>query len=247
MVLASYGSILVAWLVAAATLPSELMPGPIATFEFVGRQIERGVLWMHLWATTRRVVIAFAMGMTLGVVLGAAMGLSKTVDRLLQGWLIAGLTVPRILLFVMSYLIFGLSDTAAIAALVVTIMPTIIVSIREGTRAIDGKLVEMARVYKRPEPVIWRKVVLPQLTPFIVGTSRSSLSLAWKMVVLAELLGRTNGVGYQISFYFQMFNMTGILGYGVTMMLILAFIDLVLLGRWQRTAFKWRARAGSDA
>lgn len=240
-------SILLAWILAATLLPSELMPGPIETTRFVVRQIERGVLFMHLWATARRVLIAFSLGMTIGVVVGTMMGLSRTADRLLQGWLIAGLTVPRILLFVMSYLIFGLSDMAAIAALIVTIIPTIVVQVREGTRAIDVKLVEMAQAYHRRRPAIWRHVVLPQLTPYIVGTARSSLSLAWKMVVLAELLGRTNGVGYQISFYFQMFNMVGILGYGVTMMIILAIVDLVLLGRWQRSAFKWRAEAHADA
>lgn len=224
------------------------MPGPIDTGRFVLRQIERGVLWMHLWATARRVLVAFAAGMAIGVFAGAAMGLSRTVDRALQGWLIAGLTVPRILLFVMSYLIFGLTDTSAIVALVVTIIPTIVVQVREGTRAIDGKLVEMARAYHRPRTTIWRKVVLPQLMPYVVGTARSSLSLAWKMVVLAELLGRTSGVGYQISFYFQMFNMVGILGYGVTMMIILALVDLILLGRWQRSAFRWRASpGGADA
>jgi len=246
-VVGSYVSILIAWIVAAAVLPSELMPGPIETMRFVVREIERGVLFMHLWATARRVLIAFAAGLTIGVVVGAAMGLSRTTDRLLQGWLIAGLTVPRILLFVMSYLIFGLSDTAAIAALIVTIIPTIVVQVREGTRAIDHKLVEMARAYHRPRTTIWRQVVLPQLMPYIVGTARSSLSLAWKMVVLAELLGRTNGVGYQISFYFQMFDMVGILGYGVTMMIVLAIVDLVLLGRWQQRAFRWRATVGADA
>ena len=242
-----YGSILVAWLVAAAVLPSALMPGPVETVEFIGKEFERGTLLNHLWATARRVVIAFAAGLALGVALGAAMGISNVVDRLLQGWLIAGLTIPRIILFVMSYLIFGLSDTAAIGALIVTILPTIMVQVREGTRALDSKLIEMAQAYRRPRATIWRKVILPQLMPYVIGTARSSLSLAWKMVVLAELLGRTNGVGYQISFYFQMFNMTGILAYGLTMMIILAIIDLVLLGAIERAAFRWRKPAGASA
>ncbi|MDZ7799297.1 MAG: ABC transporter permease subunit [Trueperaceae bacterium] len=232
-----------AWIVAATALPSELMPGPVATVEFIAREFERGTMLNHLWATARRVVIAFGAGMIIGVAVGAAMGISWWIDRLLQGWLIAGLTIPRIILFVMAYLIFGLSDSAAINALIVTILPTIVVQVREGTRAIDDKLVEMARAYRRPRVTIWRKVILPQLMPYIIGVARSSLSLAWKMVVLAELLGRTNGVGYQISFYFQMFNMTGILAYGLTMMIILAFIDLVLLGAVQRSAFKWRKPA----
>lgn len=236
----SWASLLVAWFVAAEVLPSSLMPGPVETFRFVGREFERGVLLMHLWATARRVLIAFAIGMTIGVVTGAAMGLSRRVDRLLQAWLIAGLTIPRIVLFVMAYLIFGLSDTSAIVALIVTIIPTVVVQVREGTRALDEKLIEMARAYGRHRFAIWRHVVLPQLMPYVVGTARASLALAWKMVVLAELLGRTSGVGYQVAFYFGMFDMTGILGYGVTMMIILAFVDLALLGWLERRAFRWR-------
>lgn len=244
----SYASILIAWIVAAAVLPAAFMPGPLETLRFIVREYERGVLVMHLWATAQRVLIAFGIGIVIGVMTGAAMGLSGRVDRLLQAWLIAGLTIPRIILFVMAYLLLGLTDASAIAALVITIIPTIVVQVREGTRAVDEKLIQMARAYGRPPSAIWRHVVLPQLMPYIIGTARSSLSLAWKMVVLAELLGRTNGVGYQVSFYFQMFDMVGIIGYGVTMMVILGFIDLVLLGALQRRAFRWRPRrAGTVA
>ncbi len=104
------------------------------------------------------------------------------------------------------------------------------------------KLVEMATAYSRPPLLIWRKVILPQLLPYLIGTARGALSLSWKMVVLAELLGRTSGVGYQISFYFQMFNMRGILAYGLAMMVILALIDLVFIGFIQNSAFRWRRR-----
>jgi NitT/TauT family transport system permease protein len=58
--------------------------------------------------------------------------------------------------------------------------------------------------------------------------------------VLAELIGRTTGVGYQISFYFQMFNMRGILAYGLTMMLVLAVIDIGIMNGLERRIFRWR-------
>lgn len=239
--LLSYLSIVGVWVLAAALMDSDLMPGPLATLEFVANEFQRGVLLMHLGATVRRVLIAFVIALVVGIAVGAAMGRSRRVDELLEGWLLAGLTIPRIILFVMAYLLLGLSDSAAIAALVVTVLPTVVVQIREGTRALDSDLIEMATAYRRPRTAIWRRVILPQLMPYVVGTSRASLSLAWKMVVLAELLGRTSGVGYQISFYFQMFNMKGILAYGVTMMLILALIDVVVFGAIQRSAFRWRS------
>ena len=238
--LVSYGSLLALWVIGSQLLPT-LLPGPLETLRFIAREYERGTLLTHLWITTQRVVVAFFVAMLVGVAVGAAMGMSRRIDNLFQGWLIVALTIPRILLFVVAYLTIGLSDRALIFALIITVIPTIVVAIREGTRAIDTSLVEMAQAFRRPRDVVWLKVILPQLTPFIVGTARGSLALSWKMVVLGELLGRTSGVGYQISFYFQFFNMTGILAYGVTMMVLLAVIDLGLMGSLQRMAFRWRA------
>lgn len=238
--LASYGSLLVVWIVGSQVLGS-ILPGPLETAAFIGRELERGALLTHLWVTTKRVVASFAIAMVVGIVLGAAMGMSKRVDDLLQGWLIVSLTVPRILLFVVAYLGLGLNDRALILALTITVIPTIVVSVREGSRAIDSSLLEMATAFRRTRFAVWTKVVLPQLAPFIVGTARGALALTWKMVVLGELLGRTSGVGYQISFYFQFFNMTGILAYGVTMMLLLAVVDQGVMGTLQRVAFRWRA------
>lgn len=238
----SYGSILLAWILGAYVI-GDFLPGPLETFQFVVREYQKGALLRHLGITTQRVVIAFLIAMALGVATGAAMGRSRRVDQLLEGWLIALLTVPRILLFVVAYLMLGLSDRALGIALILSVLPTIIVAVREGTRAVDHKLVEMARAFRRSRSTIWWRVVLPQLMPYVVGTARASLALSWKMVVLGELLGRTSGVGYQISFYFQFFNMVGILAYGITMMAVLAFIDLVIMGALQRRAFRWRSSA----
>jgi hypothetical protein len=102
----SYGSLLLLWVLGSRQL-GEVLPGPLETFAFIGREIDNGRLGMHLWITTQRVLIAFLVAITAGVALGALMGRSKRVDDLLQGWLIVALTVPRILLFVVAYLLAG--------------------------------------------------------------------------------------------------------------------------------------------
>lgn len=236
----SFLSIIAAWVLFSIALGPQVLPGPVVTLEFLAQQLERGALTFHIWVTMQRVLIAFGTAMVLGTITGVAMGISRRLDQLLEAWLIAALTIPRIVLFVMAYLLLGLNDSAAIAALIVTVLPSIIVQIREGTRALDMRLLEMARAYRRPPLAIWRRVIFPQLLPYFIGTARAALSLSWKMVVLAELLGRTSGVGYQISFYFQMFNMKGILAYGLAMMVVLAIIDLGFTAAMQRFAFRWR-------
>lgn len=235
----SVASLIGAWVLASALLSSTVLPGPLETFAFGWRELKSGELPFHLAVTMRRVLLAFGFSLVFGTLLGALMGVSKLFDQLLSAWLIFGLTVPRIVLFVVAYLTLGLNDRAAVGALVVAVLPSVAAQLREGTRALDPKLLELARAYRRPPLLVWRQIIFPQLLPFIFGTARVALSLAWKMVVLAELLGRTSGVGYQISFYFQMFNMTGILAYGVAVMLVLASIDVSFsaLTRW---AFRWR-------
>ncbi len=227
------------WIVAAGVLSPNVLPGPLATLAFAWRELLSGELAFHLAVTMRRVLLAFAVAMGLGTLLGASIGLSRRFDDLLSAWLVFGLTIPRIVLFVVAYLVFGLNDTAAVMALILTVLPTVVVQVREGTQALDVKLLELARAYRRPPLQVWAQVILPQLMPFLVGTARGALSLAWKMVVLAELIGRTSGIGYQISFYFQMFNMTGILAYGLAMMLVLAVIDVSFSVVTAR-AFRWR-------
>jgi NitT/TauT family transport system permease protein len=244
--LLSYGSLLLLWILASRTM-GDLLPPPLEVLAFIQREMQNGRLIGHLTITTQRVLTAFSIALISGVLLGAWMGRSQRIDDLLQGWLIVTLTAPRILLFVIAYLLLGLNDRSLVVALVITVLPTIIVTIREGTRSVDGGLIEMARAFKRRSPDIWLRVIFPQLMPFIIGTARGTLALTWKMVVLGELIGRTSGVGYQISFYFQFFNMRGILAYGLTMMALLAFIDIVIMGFIQRRAFRWRApiRVGS--
>jgi len=232
--------LLVLWLILSLMLSSRVVPGPLTTLHFMAVEITHGALLFNLWMTFKRVIIAFAIAMLLGIVLGIISGTSRRGDRVLAVWITAGLTMPRIVLFVIAYLLLGLSDTAAISALTLTIVPTIIVQIREGTQALDNKLLQMARVYRRPFSRVFRQVIFPQLLPYFIGTARSALSLAWKMAILAELLGRTNGAGYMIYFYFQLFNMQGVLAYGLAMMIILALVDLSFVYLMHRATFRWR-------
>ena len=88
-----------------------------------------------------------------------------------------------------------------------------------------GMYLHLARASQmRRQPMVRDKLlVLPQLLPYLAAAGRSGLSITWKIVLVVELLGRPNGVGYVLNLYFQNFNVTGILAYG------LAFAGLLLV------------------
>src|SRR3546814_5600849 len=83
-------------------------------------------------------------------------------------------------------------------------IPNVVVTLREGARALDADLMEMAQAFRFSRLKLLRHVVLPPLFPFIAAAGRSGLSLIWKIVLLVELLGRSNGVGFQIHLYFHL-------------------------------------------
>ena len=74
----------------------------------------------------------------------------------------------------------------------------------------------MARAFRLRRFAVLQRVVLPQLYPYIMAASRGGLSLIWKIVLVFELLGRSNGVGFQLSFYFQNFEVDNVLAYAFT-------------------------------
>ena len=91
-------------------------------------------------------------------------------------------------------------------------------------------------------PAPSRNVTLPQLQPYFAAASRSGISLIWKIVLVVELLGRPNGVGFQIYTYFQLFDVAAILAYTLAFVSIMLLIELLLVQPFERRATRWRRR-----
>ena len=113
-------------------------------------------------------------------------------------------------------------------------------TLREGARALSTDLDEMARVYRLPRRDRLRHVVLPQLAPFFAAAARGGLALVWKIVLVVELLGRPNGVGFEIHSQFQLFDVAGILAYALGFILVVQAIEWLVLAPWERATRRWR-------
>jgi NitT/TauT family transport system permease protein len=190
--------------------------------------------------TLARVFLAFALAMALGAGIGIALGRRRTLNLFLDPWLILSLHMPALVTIVLCYIWAGLNETAAILAVVVNKMPNTAVTLREGARALDKSYEEMAFVYGFGRWKTFRHVLVPQLAPFFVAAARSGLALVWKIVLVVELLGRSNGVGFMIYSYFQNFDVTGILAYALAFIMVVLVIEYLLLQPWETAASRWR-------
>ncbi len=235
------------WTLAAWFAASPEVPGPLAVLDVVLREAASGELFYHLAVTLARVAAAFLIAMFIGTAVGVAMGQRHNLNRVLDPWIILLLNIPALVVIVLCYIWIGLTEVAAIAAVAINKIPNVVVTLREGARALDPKLAEMAQVFRFSRGRLLRHVVLPQLLPFIAAAGRSGLALIWKIVLVVELLGRSNGVGFQIHLYFQLFDVAAILGYALAFVCVMLFIEFLVVQPLEAHLNRWRPRAASSA
>lgn len=232
--------LLVIWEVAARSIDSRLFPSLLAVVAALGAELRSGALLHHLGVTLGRVTIAFVLAMVFGSLIGIAMGRLRRLDILLDGWIMLLLNIPALITIMLAYVWLGLIESAAIAAVVINKFPVIVVTMREGARTLDRDYLEMARAFRVDRWQIFRYVTLPQLVPFFLAAARTGLSIVWKIVLVVELLGRSDGIGFQISIFFQLFDVTRLIGYAIAFILVVQALEWGVLMPIERRATRWR-------
>ena len=229
------------WELAAAISASPLLPGPMAVAANLQGHLLSGGLLAHLGITLWRVAVSFVIAMAIGTSLGIWMGHSRAIDSLLDNLLIIGLNIPALVTIILCYIWFGLTEIAAVLAVAVNKIPTVTVTVREGARAVDQQLLEVARVFRVAPARTLTRVYLPQLYPYMMAAARSGLALIWKIVLVVELLGRSNGVGFQLGTYFQFFDIASILAYTLAFAAVILALESLALRPLERRLARWRA------
>ncbi|WP_172332374.1 ABC transporter permease [Mangrovicoccus sp. HB161399] len=229
------------WIAAAAlTSDPSILPQPWSLVGPAWTEIASGKLPYHLGHTLVRVAWAFALAMGIGTVLGFVMGRCETVNRWLDPWLVVFLNLPALVLIVLCYLWIGLNETAAIVAVTLNKVPNVTTVIREGVRSFSGDLDAMATVFRMPFRRRLRHVLLPQLAPYMSAAARSGVAVIWKIVLVVEFLGRSNGIGFQIHLYFQLFDVARVLIYALSFVAVMLAVEWLVLQPWERQARRWR-------
>lgn len=215
-------------------------PGPALLAERMIALYSSPTSYVVVGETLSRIFAGFLISMVIGTVLGLLMGLRRSIEIFFDSWIMILLTFPAVCWAFLSVLWFGLSQTAAIFTIVLIVFPYVAMNIWAGTKAVEQDLISMARVYKADRSLMLRKVLIPQLMPYIFSSLRISLSLSWKIALVAEAFGGVSGVGQQLIYWFQETRVDMMLAWGVSFMILMVLIDLLIFRTWARRTFAWR-------
>lgn len=228
------------WWAGSLFAGEKLLPSPPAVFAIIFREADSGELFVHTGITLWRVIASFTVAMVIGTLIGFLMGAYRKTNLILDPWLLFFLNLPALIVIILAYIWMGLTEIAAITAVAVNKIPNVIVTIREGVRAMDRNLEQMTEVFKFGRWKKLRHLILPELAPYIAVATRSGIALIWKIVLVVELLGRSDGVGFQLHLYFQLFDVAAIMAWGLTFIIIMQTVELLFIQPFERRVNRWR-------
>jgi NitT/TauT family transport system permease protein len=234
------GTVLLLWQAAAWFAPPAILPSPLETFFALVRLASQADSYRQLATTAWRGIAGFATSMLLGIGLGLSMGRWEQAYRFFHPLMLLATNVPPVAWIALLLIWLGLGNGPPLVIVVITTMPLVAVSVAQGVRELDPTLLEMARVFDLSRRHILRHVVLPALGGRIFASALLALGFTWRVLVMAEFLGSTAGLGYRLSWARQNLDTDEAFAYIVVVVALSMFIEYGVLRPLQRR-WQWES------
>lgn len=154
--------------------------------------------WSDLVPSLRRMAVAYLLCVVLGVAIGVLLAQSRRLMTAVEPILEFLRALPGPALIPFGILLFGIGDTMKIFIIVLGAIWPILMNTVEGVRSVDTAMLHMARVYQLPRHAVFTKIILRSASPRILAGMRTSLSLTIILMVVSEMVGSSNGVGFSV-------------------------------------------------
>ena len=192
--------VLIIWQLAGVfdLISKTVLPTPLDIFLAFQELIKTGELFGHLSISVFRAAAGFFIGGSLGIILGTIVGFSTRSEQYLDPSVQMLRTVPHLAVAPLFVLWFGFGETSKVLLIADGAFFPLYVNAFLGIRGVDSKLFDVARVLEFSKRKLITKLILPAALPNLLLGARLSLGVAWVSLVVAELMGSTEGIGYMI-------------------------------------------------
>ena len=174
------------------------LPGPVEVLVRGGDLLADGTLAEDTGASLARVLSGFLIGSLLAIPVGFLMGWYQVGRAVIEPWVQFFRTIPPLALLPLVMVTMGIGETPKIFVIFLAAFLSCVISTYQGVVSVDKTLINAARVLGANSMTIFRRVVVPASSPFILVGMRIGLGAGWATVVAAELLAAPNGLGMRM-------------------------------------------------
>lgn len=220
-------------------IASDVLAGPSTVLTAGADMVRDGTLIESLWASLQRVLWGMAIGIPIGTALALISGLSRLGDNLVDANVQMLRFVPIIALQPLLVVWLGVGETVKISLIVLGVAFPIYVNTSSAMKSLDPRYVELAKVVNLNRRQLVRRVVLPGALPgFLVGL-RLAVAIAWLLLVFAEQINATSGIGYLMT-RAQVFFQTDVIVVGLVTYAVLGLLSDALVRALERRLLRWQ-------
>jgi NitT/TauT family transport system permease protein len=229
------------WWGLVAQSETPIFPTPLQVATGAWRLVQDGSLWVHIEASLFRVGIGFALAFLVAIPLGLWMGWVPGVFYTLNPLFQMLRPISPIAWIPIAILWFGVGDISPIFLIFISSVFPMMVQTTVGVRTIDRRYLRAAANFGVSRSVLFRQVVIPAVLPEIIVGMRIGLGVAWLVVVAAEMVALSSGLGFLIMDSRNAGNRYDLV---IASMIIIGLIGLLLDGSTRQlerlNMVKWR-------
>jgi len=220
-------------------LPVEVAPNAFFPEGLSGR----ADIYVHLGVTLLETVLAFGIGTVLGLAVGLWLALAPTASAILDPYIKALNSMPRVILAPIFALWFGLGIWSKVALAVTLVFFIVFFNVYQGVREVSPVVLANARMLGANQRQLLRTVYLPSATSWVFSSLHTSVGLAFVGAVVGEYLGSARGVGYLILQAEGTFDVNTVFA-GIVVLTAFALALDGIVGIIETRLMKWQPRSG---
>lgn len=200
-------------------------------------------IYLHLGTTLLETVLAFGIGTVLGLACGLWLALAPTASAILDPYIKAANSMPRVILAPIFALWFGLGIWSKVALAVTLVFFIVFFNVYQGVKEVSPVVLANARMLGASQRQLLRTVYLPSATSWVFSSLHTSVGLAFVGAVVGEYLGSARGVGYLILQAEGTFDVNTVFA-GIVVLTAFALVLDGIVGKLEKRLMKWQPRSG---
>lgn len=232
--------VLGAWQTVSGTLIDPFfVSDPVHVVQSLGRWVIEGTLVQALLFTMYAMLIGFVIGAVAGIVCGLVLGRSKTIAKVVDPFILAVYSLPKVALVPLFLLWFGIGLKTNTAVSALTVFFLVFYNTYSGARTVDKDLVDVVRLMGGSRRDVFQCVVIPSTTVWIFTGLRLAIPYALIGAIVGEIVASDRGLGYLLREAAGYYDTGGVFAALIVLMLISSGLNY-LVNRLERRASRWR-------
>jgi NitT/TauT family transport system permease protein len=221
-------------------VPPYILPSPISVLGSLLSSLTTD--YLQILITLLRLLVSLTLSIAIGTALGIVMGTIASARPYLRALVIIDTGIPALSWMLVAVFWFKDPELRMFFIMVVIIVPIYALNVYDGIRAMSKEWLEMCESFRPTRWQVLRYLILPHIVPYVLMTTRSTVGYATRMLIFAELIGSSLGIGARMGLAQATFHMDSVIAWTV-LLVIMNMLAQGCVGLLERHLLRWRDEA----